>query len=110
MISRRAVLQGMAATGVLGLLPGMAGGCALRSKLIEFGWHTPEPAAFVPRLSELEAKLPWDGVVLALRNNNGRQGTQYTLGYNAWRASLERLDYYSNAIAALAQLNAQATK
>jgi hypothetical protein len=108
-LSRRDFLKGAAvAAGVLAL-PVAAEAC-VPPKLIEVGWHTPEPEVLLPNLAQYEAAVPFDGLVLVLRNNNNRPQTNYTLGYNAWHARLERLDYYSDAINVLKAVSQQATK
>jgi hypothetical protein len=68
-LSRRDFLKGAAvAVGALAL-PVAAEAC-VPPKLIEVGWHTPEPAALLPSLAQYEAVAPFDGLVLVLRNNN----------------------------------------
>jgi hypothetical protein len=108
-LSRRDFLGGMCTLAAALAMPGAAGAC-VPPKMIEVGWHTPEPAALLPSLAQYEAGAPFDGLVLVLRNNNNRPSTQYTLGYNAWHARLERLDYYSTAINALKAVNTQAQR
>jgi hypothetical protein len=81
-------------------LPTSAPAC-IPPKLIETGWDTPECPQLLANLDLYESRLPFDGTVLKLRNNNNRPQTNYLLSYNAWHARLERLDYYSTAITAL---------
>src|SRR5262249_3880644 len=112
-MNRRHFLQGLGAVttslAATLILPTAAPAC-LAPKLIEVGWDTHEPAALLANLALYESRAPFDGLVLTLRNNNNRPSTQYTLGYNAWHARLERLDYYSTAINALTAVNTQAQR
>ena len=80
------------------------------ARTLAMGWTVPEPPALLPHLAQAEAEAPFDGLVLTLRNNNQRAGTQWTLGYNAWHARAERPDSYAQAVKALTTITATAQR
>lgn len=69
-------------------------------KIIEWGWGTPTPAYVKEHIQDME-KLPFDGLVLDLKGNQGSSGTAELFSWNVWGAKSLRLEEYQESYEAL---------
>jgi hypothetical protein len=100
LIMRKASKISFIALLIIAVTPAHFFGNSHDVKIIEWGWNTPLPEYVKEHIQDME-KLPFDGLVLDLKVNQGPAGTAGLFSWNVWGAEVLQLENYSASYGAL---------